>query len=124
MSNLYDDSKFGVTKIMTLASVTVTNSGTVVRFIAPTDMYITEMGLMVSTALSGCNTTITFSGSTSATLASVACTSVAATAAVGTLFTSAACTSTATSGALLCVVLASAGNAGAVTPYIKYRSTY
>jgi len=52
MSKAYDDSVYGVEKVLTFAPWTLTNAGVCGTIIFTEDIYITELGIMITTALS------------------------------------------------------------------------
>ena len=124
MSATYDDARYGVEKILTFPSVTITNTGKVAQIIVPTEVLVTELGYCVSTLLTGSTFTLYLSSNavTAGTISAVVCLSGVA---VGTLQTSAAVTMTVSNGTTLMIGAAnSSAGSGAINVFVKYRSKY
>jgi len=121
MSSTYDDSKFGVTQVLSFSTVTGTNTGGVCKIIAPVNMYITELGIMVSTLLTGDQTVCQISDQSSSAITLL---SSNATRAVGILLSTGALTISLSQGSSLIITNSVALVAGAFRPYIKYQEYY
>lgn len=124
MSKSYEDSRFGVEKVLTFPSVTLSSAPyTLAQFYATEDMYITEIGVMVTTKVSGSTAPTLLLAEGATTLATL---SVPTDSAIGALVRSTSVTNSNISNTdtLVLRTAVTATTGGVATPYIKYRERF
>jgi len=126
MSKTYADSRYGIEKILTFPSVTLSAAAATGGALYFTeDITIIEFGLMISTAITATGTAASLDLRKGASILATLTSATGTTALGSTLRTTTGISSTSISNAdTLLVATVLTGSAGAGIPYIKYRERF
>lgn len=129
MSTVYDDSRYGIEKVITfpIVNFAANAANTIFATLTTTeDILPIEFGSWVTTAISGGGGSVAFAlQKTGAALVALGSITIATGTAVGANSTATLTSTTAlSSGDILIVKLTTSNTAGAVQPYLKYRAKF
>ena len=124
MTTGYSDSRYGVQKVLTFPSVTLSAaSATLCQFLVPENIELVEFGLMVTTKISSLSAPTLIIAEGATVLGTLSCPTE--TAASSLIRTTSLTTTNFNSGDTLVLRHATtATNSGVGTPYLKYKERY